>query len=239
MDASGSISLSRRRSSWGLTRARANDLPGRRWLGCGAAFSQLLFLKACHGLLLPAYAKFCNLVGDRVTLFSCLDPTANGLSDCSRVPNENSCIRRRAVGVEINLSSPRFARRRRTNARPLVFTVTMKSRFSELPVLNMLRGIARRASDRPFAVGLCHASLRSESLRLCQVRSRDFHDLQSSTPSADEQADAQTGAKPASATPEVNAQHRSCIVGCCPSRKHGACGWCSRRSSGSMAFACV
>jgi len=37
--------------------------PRHRWLGCEAAISQPTLLDACHGLLRPAYQKFCKMVG--------------------------------------------------------------------------------------------------------------------------------------------------------------------------------
>ena len=155
--ASKSIPLSRRRSSLQLKASftwwRAGSLVQSRgassrytrdidgW-GCVAAISQPVLSEACHGLLLSAYAKFCNLVGDEVRLFQCLDPSAKTLLDYARAHRQ--LAQSMLAAVEVNLSWPRLAHRCRTNASALGPTVSVNSRFSERAVLNKLRCIAAR-----------------------------------------------------------------------------------------------
>ena len=53
----------------GLTRGlawyRLAIYPRHRWLGCEAAISQPAIIDACHGLLRPAYERFCSKVGKK------------------------------------------------------------------------------------------------------------------------------------------------------------------------------
>ena len=138
----------------GLTRAitwhKLAIYPRHRWLGCEAATSQPALLESCHGLLLPACAGFCYVVGDKVRLFQCLNPTANGLSDCARVPNDYSCIRCRAVGGRGQFGLA-------VTCSPLSDKSQCARFHGHRAVLNNLRGIARSAErarlDRPSRLG--------------------------------------------------------------------------------------
>ena len=121
--------------SRGASSRFTRDIDG--W-GCEAGVSQPVLLEASHGLLLSAYAEFCNLVGAEVRLFQCPDPSAKTLPDCARAHRQ--LAQSMLAGVEVNLSWPRLAHRCRTNASALGPTVTVKS-------------LAARASGSSFAVG--------------------------------------------------------------------------------------